>query len=320
MGAARAPAAETLADAERSTAGVLGAAGIQQALRDPLRTRALASEVDLVAVDPALERSAVAASDFRMLADVADTVLIAGFTEIGAFRTQGDALALKAKTHVRSVRTLDNAELFEADGRYSGGAETVEAWSADDGHRLLEALANLYRQQAGQIVDGMFLLYPFPDRAPHGASFMASAFGLAPLEPRNRGQLSGDPLVGNAFEWTRVSSRAPTLRWQSFPRAVDTRREPEPMSRVRDVRYDLVIARERGMAPAEIVYERQGLPTPVHRVETPLAADARFFWTVRARFELDGRERVSEWSATHGQAANDELSVPSRACFRFRTP
>jgi hypothetical protein len=46
----------------------------------------------------------------------------------------------------------------------------------------------------------------------------------------------------------------------------------------------------------------------------------RFFWTVRARFELDGRERVTEWSATHWPAANDELSVPSRACFRFRTP
>ncbi len=35
---------------------------------------------------------------------------------------------------------------------------------------------------------------------------------------------------------------------------------------------------------------------PEHTLETPLQPNARYFWTVRAHFTLDGMRRASEWS------------------------
>jgi hypothetical protein len=91
------------------------------------------------------------------------------------------------------------------------------------------------------------------------------------------------------------------------------------MARVRNVRYELVIAREHQLAPAEIVYRREALPRPEHTLETPLAPGTNYFWTVRARFELDGRERVTPWGSTH-LAPRETWTVPSRYTYRFSTP
>ena len=169
------------------------------------------------------------------------------------------------------------------------------------------------------IYESVFVLYPFPDRDPHGAGLLAAAFGLAPLAPRTRGQLSGDPLIGTRFEWTAVASLRPTLEWERFPRPGDLRAAPDDMARVRRVRYDLVIAREGDGIPGDIVYRRDGLDAARHRLDVPLAPDTRYFWTVRARFELDGRERLTEWASTH-YVARDQFNAPSRFSFRFRTP
>jgi hypothetical protein len=116
-----------------------------------------------------------------------------------------------------------------------------------------------------------------------------------------------------------VSGLQPTLRWQRFPRESDLQAAPAEMARVKNVSYDLVIAREHELAPAEIVYRRNGLSTPAHHLETPLAPHTGYFWTVRARFELDGRERVTEWGTTH-YLARDWLTSPSRFSYCFKTP
>jgi hypothetical protein len=90
------------------------------------------------------------------------------------------------------------------------------------------------------------------------------------------------------------------------------------MSRVTNIRYDLRIAREEDSAPAEVVYRREGLPAPEHRLEQSLASATRYFWTVRARFELDGRTQLTEWSGTRPDPGA-QLDAPSRISFRFRT-
>jgi hypothetical protein len=319
-GAVLAPTAAQAREAEGSMSAVFSTATIQESLRDHLRARALESDIELVFVDAAQERSATAANDFRALAGTADSVLVIGFTRAGTRAAGGDALTLSAEVNARVVHTRDNAELVSAGYRYNGGARSLAAWAANAGEPLLFGLRDAYRQLGAHVFDGIFMLYPFPDRAPHAAGILASAFGLAPVEPATRGQLTGDPLIGRVFEWTKVPSLRPELRWEPFPRRGDRQKAPEDMSQIREVRYDLVIARERDLVPAEIVYERQGLPAPAHRVETTLPGNAHFFWTVRARFELDGRERVTEWSATHWVAAQNALVVPSQWSFRFRTP
>ncbi|HUT42536.1 MAG TPA: hypothetical protein VM011_14485, partial [Gammaproteobacteria bacterium] len=168
------------------------------------------------------------------------------------------------------------------------------------------------------IHDSVFLLFPFPDRGAHLAGMLAAAFGLAPVEPATRGQLTGDKLIGSHFEWTTVNGLHPQVGWQAFPRQSDLARAPDLAARIGNVRYDLLVARERNLAPAGIVYRRDGLSATTHTVQGGLQPESRYFWTVRARFELDGRERVTEWATTNYRVL-DRLTSPNSFSYRFKT-
>lgn len=142
-----------------------------------------------------------------------------------------------------------------------------------------------------------------------------SVYGLRPEYPKprlKRGGLSAD-FVG-------VDSLRPTLRWKPFPDSDDRKADREGMlSRVRNVTYELKILRAERDHPAQVVYARSGLPEPSHRLETPLEPSARYFWTVRARFELDGVTRVTPWGRIRGAGSTD-LVVPSRFYYGLKTP
>ncbi len=69
-----------------------------------------------------------------------------------------------------------------------------------------------------------------------------------------------------------------------------------------------------------MVYSRQGLPEPGHKIEAPLEPVTEYFWSVRARFELDGQTRVTPWSAALGDPAEGPLQLPRPSYFRFKTP
>ena len=126
-------------------------------------------------------------------------------------------------------------------------------------------------------------------------------------------------MLGLEWEWESVDGLRPTFRWQGFPRDTDITAAPEKMGRVRNVRYDLIIAPEQNMAPGKIVYRRDGLTDSVHTIQKTLKANARYFWTVRARFDLDGRERVTEWGSMD-PTWFEWLASPSSWSYRFKTP
>jgi hypothetical protein len=320
-GAVSASPAATVQQAEADLTAAVTARTIQTALRDRITTVALANATPLTTVIPGSQPSPAPTIDYRPLAaEGIDSVLEVTVTRAG---TQGTGInapvQIYMEAHVRLVRSGDNAEKFARDYRFEGNRLTLAEWSADRGKRLLQALEEGYAALASQIYDSVFLLYHFPDQGAHSAGLLAVAFGLGPIEPRTRGQLSGDTVIGPGFEWTTVTGVQPTLRWQSFPRKSDLLAAPDEMGRVKHVRYDLLISREHELAPAGIVYRRVGLPSAEHRLATPLAYNTRYFWTVRARFELDGRERVTEWGTTH-YLARDRLTSPSSFSYRFRTP
>jgi hypothetical protein len=219
---------------------------------------------------------------------------------------------------VRALRAADGAELHRAQYVHIGPRLMLEDWAGGSGDRLLRALDAGYQALAAHIADSVFLLYPFPSQEAGWAGTLSAAFGLAPIDPPTRGTDTGSSLT-ERFEWAAVASLQPTLRWDPFPRPVDLAAAAAEMARVRNVTYDLVIARERNRAPAEIVYRRSGLPRADHRLEIALEPHARYFWTVRARFELDGRPRVTGWGSTHYQA-RDSVTAPSSLSYRFRTP
>ena len=159
----------------------------------------------------------------------------------------------------------------------------------------------------------------------------STVFGLRPVYP------------AATEDHAKVDSLHPTLRWESFPRPADLRGDNDGwVGRTRTITYDLRIWRsERGMSeksrfPGDLVYSRNGLPEPAHRVEWPLTRDTQYVWSIRARFELDGNLRVTEWgmlkprdplsrnsgAGTPWVYTADPRSpyLPNWAYYRLRTP
>lgn len=124
-----------------------------------------------------------------------------------------------------------------------------------------------------------------------------------------------------------VDSLQPTLRWEVFPRPKDLEAAKDDLpSRIRQVTYDLKIWQVDDHSsieyPGELVYTRQGLPQRSHKVEEPLNPSTKYFWTIRARFELDGHLRVTQWGVTGSTYRNTNRTwfVPSSSYYRFKTP
>jgi len=138
---------------------------------------------------------------------------------------------------------------------------------------------------------------------------------------------------GGAF--FEVDSLQPTFRWESFPRAQDLRKDQNGLvGRIRNVTYELRIWQAQAGKPAKPmyyhhrfpeplpIYSRQRIPEPLHKIEEPLEPSTNYIWSVRARFEVDGGTRVTEWAGIWlDQAARRSSVVPSHPLYyRFKTP
>jgi hypothetical protein len=148
-----------------------------------------------------------------------------------------------------------------------------------------------------------------------GCALPASVYGLRPEYPTAMLDITSTPKVA----FVEVDSLQPTLRWEPFPDA-DARKDDRDgrLSRIRDVTYDLQILGAEADYPTEVLYARSELPEASHKLETPLLPAGKYFWTIRARFTLDGITRVTPWARIRGSGSSDFV-VPSRYYFGLKT-
>ena len=170
-----------------------------------------------------------------------------------------------------------------------------------------------------------------------GCAVQTSVSGFRPVYPGATYSFGNPP--PDILDWTKVDSLRPTLRWQPFPGehqkfpgapiiafvAVDP-------AAVSDVRYDLRIWTVHVRAPGEVAYEIDGLSEPYHAITRDLKPDTEYYWSVRARFNLNGQPRVSEWSLSqvpcppsYGTECARGVSrqigrIPPLNHYRFKTP
>jgi hypothetical protein len=319
VGAAKAPGAGGVSAAEAIFATALDAGTIQESLRGQTVAAALGKGAGLRSVSPESAQAASQLRDYRSLAaEGVDTVVEVALTKAGTLGSGiNEPLLLRMEARVRVIRTGDNAEIFATNYSHQGKSLKLSEWLANQGEPLLRALEAGYESLGSHIYDEVFLLYPFHDLyGQEGGRFLS--FGLEPIDPSmGHGLFQRGGPISSDIGWPKVNNLQPTLRWQRFPRDFDVETSPEEMGRVKNVRYDLVVAQEHYLAAAEIIYRREGLSEAVHTVETPLRPGARYFWTVRARFELDGRQRVTDWGQWFMRA---KVTAPSSWSYRFRTP
>lgn len=296
-GALGAPDAPVREVAKANFSAPLNAQVIQETLRDKF-IAAARKQGRQFAVIPSAQTN-----DYQALAGKGvDTVLEIAVTRVGLEGAGvNPPLMLTMQAHARVIRTSTGQEVFSDDYYYWGEGHKLADWSANGAEQLARALNSGYQSLAANIYDYIFLLYPYPDREIHWG-----VFGLVGTEPPRQS-------IFALHHYSAVDSLQPTLGWEAFPRPSDLDIEPKDMGRVKDVRYDLSIAKIAEPAPDQVVYRREGLPHSEHKVEIPLSPSTLYSWSVRARFELDGRQRVAEWSTPFQQ---DAWSYPQV----FQTP
>jgi len=142
----------------------------------------------------------------------------------------------------------------------------------------------------------------------------------------------------NILLYPMVDSLNPKLEWEPFPGAHEAvssemrHKDFLPKSEIPadKVTYDLQVWKGESTRNLITVYERKGLQGTRHTLETPLKPNEKYLWSVRARFEIDGKTRVSEWSLAMLPIRNNLYTprkiaqligkVPIENYYRFKTP
>ncbi|WP_319524534.1 hypothetical protein [uncultured Desulfosarcina sp.] len=119
-------------------------------------------------------------------------------------------------------------------------------------------------------------------------------------------------------EFVEVDSLTPTFRWQPLDIARIVPLHPMERVQVDHVRYEIRIWQTVIKSTGKLVYVQDRLDATEHRITRPLSPGTRYYWSVRAHFEVNGEHRMTEWTLA-GYLLRSE-TVPNESCLRFQTP
>jgi len=273
------------------------------------------------------------------LADFPGAILEIQVVEAGFQGGGGPAPRLSLYLTVRT-RLLDGAtrqEHYARDFRYGSLDRPLAEWTADDGRRIAAGLREAVDDLATRILDEVFLLTQFPFPSGLWAMPGTPQYGTCwfqPLDPPQTWKSFFAFMANRALEdfldYPPVNSAQPVLRWEAFPRPRDASPENEQVLRsISDVTYDVKIWEAPHNYPERLVEDAAGLGTPAYRPRAPLTPHSRYYWTMRARYRLNGEPQVTRWayslvpSNAPGMPPGgscDLDTIPPNNYFRFRTP
>lgn len=224
------------------------------------------------------------APDYRDLFEVADAVLETTISDFGTTGTGSNPkLSLILVARSRFVRTADGRILGDQSFRRESESHTLEEWFSDSGRLFNKAYESAVSKLAQDIVEWHLLRFP--------ARPFTTIGSPKPVEP-------GKPALG-FIPTPDINPRNAVFRWVSFDPQNVVRQANADLSRITDIRYDLCIFRnpeETVALPVDCDYRQEGLDATEYQVSRPLPLSGRYAWTVRARFRLDGRQYLTEWS------------------------
>ena len=214
--------------------------------------------------------------------------------------------------HMQLVRTSDGNVL---DDRMVtdklGPALAINNWMANHAARFREEVVQATQRLAEAIVTDYFLAYHFPERVLPGFTWMdVHLKGLRAWSPEEKPGIPAGGVVGPSIEHEdiqaqypadefpvslsspfpnefrsmaqRSDSLQPTFKWESFPGT--------------NVTYELKIWRSGRLGPEVLVYSRANIKQDSHKLEVALEPSTLYYWSVRAQFSENGRDRITDWS------------------------
>jgi hypothetical protein len=214
--------------------------------------------------------------------------------------------------HVQLVRTSDGNVLDDRKVTDElGPALALNNWMANHAARFSEEAVQATQRLAETIVTEYFLAYHFPERVLSGFTMDVHRKGLRAWSPEEdpgihpeggifgsrtelediRAKYSPDEFpvsLSSSFpnEFRIMAQRSdslqPTLKWEAFPGT--------------NVTYELKIWRSGRLGPEGLVYSRANIEQYSHKLEVTLEPSTLYYWSVRAHFSENGRDRITDWS------------------------
>lgn len=245
--------------------------------------------------------------DYSNLTDEAiDAVLEVELLQLALIESANKKIKLTMAARVRLVSTHTNVVLSDNQYKYSSFDYKLEKWFANDAGLLSIEIQRGLQWLAEAAVDENFLLfYPKAHKTVPSAlnleNLGAPYYVLAPVYSDKN-----DP-----YYWVEeLGGLQPTLRWESFPREYDLIGGDGQPHKITNVRYELRVMTPAPIrkvfgdmisVPIEQIYHVRDIPQPYYKIENSLNPCSTYIWTVRARFEIDGRDRVTEWAGTYAE-------------------
>ena len=261
-----------------------------------------------------------------------DIIMEVSITDLGFQGGEGRDPAVSffmdAEIHLSRVR--DGKELYAGKSFHSSRPQRFSEWSKNNATPLRLEFEKAYARIAEQVIENIFLIHDF-----HLDSIWSTDMYcmMKPFKP----PLTMLGFFSHERITPKLESQSPTFRWQAFPREKDLRSDSKGLlSRIRDISYDLVIWKTRDHIPTSLVYDKRGIVLTEkvsdgeriveYTIDKALEPSTEFYWSVRARFMLDGRPRITRWSYSripwYGPSQDPCLAdhIPLTNYYRFMTP
>jgi hypothetical protein len=231
---------------------------------------------------------------------------------------EGAIPCLRMKARARKINAQSGQLIDEVDFNRRIACHTSAEWLEDNGRRITEATVQGYKDIAVNIVDELLLIYntatadseknEVPDRGPVPRSV------LAPINPpppdmginwshafsfnKKRGGAQGF----GGMRFRDVDTLTPSFAWESFPRPFD--QSGAGTQTFSDVVYDLriydgALSGLGTISPLHMVNETSGITENHYQLTEPLKPCGWYFWTIRARYRLNGVMRATEWGGAY---------------------
>lgn len=345
QGGASAVPSETARHIEQQLEVALGGAGLSEDLANGIYALAMSRPelrgYGLNRLDVPQAAGALAYDELSHQA--IDTVVEVRITEVGFRGGSGSRpevnFYLNATIRLLSMGT--GSELYARDFQYLSRGRPFQGWFVDGAGALVAAFGQARASLAERILDELFTVTRFPFDSGLWAVPGQPGFGACwfrPEYPELKYTSLWHSIRHNApgiqVLYPEVDSLQPLLRWEPFPRPRD--RKPANaaiLKGIGGVTYDLKLWEAFDGYPERLIEDVSGLAEPRYRPGFPLKPASQYFWTVRARYQLDGQPQVSRW-AFSSIPSNVPLEYPLRppggTCdldaippsnyFRFRTP
>jgi hypothetical protein len=194
----------------------------------------------------------------------------------------------------RLIARDDGKVLYESFAYVRCGPWSFETWARNDAQLLLTTLPNMYRQIAEAIVDDTLRIYRSND-ANSPTTESGRGYFLDAVYPPSIGKPFPMPehSIGFGLAGTQeIAERQPRLRWTAVPHRAGNEQKKEKLDiPEKELRYDVRVFKD-GL----VVESADALARPEYRLQAALEPCHGYFWTFRARFTLDNRTRVTDWS------------------------